>query len=108
MTQSSNRIFDEFARFMTDAAGVAQGVRREAGTAFRSQMERFVADMDLVKREEFEVVREMASKARAENEALAIRVAELEEKLGNIADTPPKKANVDSTAKRTTKKPTAG
>lgn len=86
MTQTNNRLFDEFARLMTDAAGVAQGVRREAQTVFRSQMERFVADLDLVKREEFDVVREMASKARAENEQLALRVAELEAKLGSSGD----------------------
>lgn len=85
MTQTSNRLLDEMARLMTDAAGVAQGVKREAETAFRSQMERFIAGMDLVKREDFEVVREMASKARAENEALAARVAELEGRLGEAA-----------------------
>jgi BMFP domain-containing protein YqiC len=82
MTQTSNRIFDEFARLMTDAASVAQGVRREAETVVRSQAERFIADLDLVKREEFDVVREMASKARAENEKLAARIAALEAKLG--------------------------
>lgn len=81
MTQTSNRMFDEFARLMTDAASVAQGVRREAETLLRSQMERFIADMDLVKREDFDVVRDMASKARAENEALAKRVAALEARL---------------------------
>ena len=78
MTQTSNRLFDEMARLMGDAASVAQGVKREAETAFRSQIERFVADMDLVKREEFDVVREMASQARTENEALKKRIAELE------------------------------
>jgi BMFP domain-containing protein YqiC len=82
MTQTSNRIFDEMARLMSDAASVATGVKREAETAFRSQIERFVADMDLVKREDFDVVREMASKARAENEALKKRIAALEVKLG--------------------------
>ena len=81
MTQSSNRLFDEMARLMGDAASVAQGVKREAETAFRSQMERFVGDMDLVRREEFDVVREMVSQARAENEALKKRIAELEEAL---------------------------
>lgn len=81
MTQSSNRLFDEMARLMGDAASVAQGVKREAETAFRSQMERFVGDMDLVRREEFDVVREMAAQARAENEALKKRIAELEEAL---------------------------
>jgi BMFP domain-containing protein YqiC len=93
MTQTSNRIFDEFARLMTDAAGVAQGVRREAGTVFRTQVERFIADLDLVKREEFDVVRELASKARAENEQLAARVAELEARLaGGEAAPKPKRA----------------
>ena len=81
MTQTSNRIFDEFARLMTDAASVAQGVRREAETVFRTQVERWIADLDLVKREEFDVVRDMASKARAENEGLAARIAALEAKL---------------------------
>lgn len=81
MTQTSNRLYDEFARLMTEAAGVAQGVRREAGSVMRTQMERFVADLDLVKREEFEVVRELASNARAENEKLTKRVAELEAQL---------------------------
>ena len=82
MTQTSNRLFDEMARLMGDAASVAQGVRREAETVFRTQMERIVADLDLVKREEFDVVKEMASKARAENEALKKRIADLEAALG--------------------------
>jgi BMFP domain-containing protein YqiC len=85
MTQTSNRLFDEMARLMGDAASVAQGVRREAESLFRTQMERFVADMDLVKREEFDVVKEMASKARAENEELRKRIADLEAKLGGGA-----------------------
>lgn len=85
MTQSSNRVLDEMARLMTDAASVAQGVKREAETAFRSQVERWIAGMDLVRREDFEVVREMASKARAENEALSARIAELEARLGSAA-----------------------
>src|SRR5690606_36327619 len=82
MTQSQNRLFDEMARLMNDAANVAQGVRREAENAFRTQIERLVADLDLVKREEFDVVREMASKARQENEELRRRIAELEQALG--------------------------
>jgi len=81
MTQTQNRLMDEMARLMNDAASVAQGVKREAETVFRSQMERIVADLDLVRREEFDVVREMASKARAENEALKTRIAELEARL---------------------------
>ena len=82
MNQGPNRIFDEFAKLMTDAAGLAQGVQREAQTAFRSQAERFLADMDLVRREEFEAVKEMASNARLENETLKKRIEALESKLG--------------------------
>jgi BMFP domain-containing protein YqiC len=81
MTQTSNRLFDEMARLMGDAASVAQGVKREAESVFRTQMERIVADLDLVKREEFDVVREMASAARAENETLKKRIADLEAQL---------------------------
>ena len=79
MTQTSNRLFDEMARLMGDAASVAQGVKREAENAFRTQVERFIADLDLVKREDFDVVKEMASKAREENEALKKRIDALEE-----------------------------
>ncbi len=82
MTQTSNRLFDELARLMTDAAGAAQGLRREAETMMRTQAERFLADMDLVKREEFEAVREMAILAREENERLKARIDELERKAG--------------------------
>jgi BMFP domain-containing protein YqiC len=74
-------MMDEFARLMTDAAGAAQGLRHEAETAMRAQMERFMNSMDLVKREEFEAVREMAIKARDENDALKARLEALEAKL---------------------------
>lgn len=78
MTQTQNRFFDEMAKLFNDAASVAQGVRREAESVFRTQMERIVADLNLVKREDFEVVRDMASRARAENEELKARIAALE------------------------------
>ena len=80
-----NRMLDEFARMMTDAAGAAQGVRREMETVFRSQGERFINSMDLVQREEFEAVREMATRARVENEALKKRVADLEARLSGAS-----------------------
>ena len=88
MTQTSNRIFDEMARLMNDAAGVAQGVRREFDTLFRAQAERILRDLDVVQREEFEAVKEMARLAREENEALKARIAALE---GKAADKPAKK-----------------
>lgn len=79
MAQTTNRIFDEFARLANDAAGVASGVRREIETMVRTQAERILRGMDVVTREEHEAVKEMAVKAREENERLAARVAELEE-----------------------------
>ena len=85
MTQTSNRLFDELARLMTDAANVAQGVRREASTAFRSQADRLINDLDLVRRDDFEAVKEMASRARAENERLAERVSALEAELASLS-----------------------
>jgi BMFP domain-containing protein YqiC len=80
-TTGPNRIFDEFAKLMTDAAGAAQGVKREVETAFRAQAERFLGSMDLVQREEFEAVKEMAAKARDENDRLSARLAALEAQL---------------------------
>jgi BMFP domain-containing protein YqiC len=82
MTQTSNRFFDEIARLMNDAAGVAQGVRREVETLMRSQGEKVLREMDVVRREEFEAVQEMARLAREENDALKARVAAIEAKLG--------------------------
>ena len=82
MTQTSNRLFDELARLMNDAAGVAQGIRREFDTLFRSQAERWLNELDLVKREELEAVKEMARLAREENEALKARITALETRLG--------------------------
>lgn len=85
MTQSSNRILDELARLMTDAAGAAQGLKGEMQGLMRAQGERILRDMDLVQREEFEAVKAMAVKAREENERLAARIAALEAKLGTAA-----------------------
>ena len=81
MTQTNNRFFDEVARLMNDAAGVATGVRREFDTMVRTQAERILRDLDVVQREEFEAVKEMARIAREENEALEARIAVLEVKL---------------------------
>ena len=92
MTQTSNRLFDEMARLMNDAAGVAQGVKREADTLFRTQAERILRDLDLVRREEFDAVKDMAALARTENEALKARIEALEAKAakpGKKAAEPP-------------------
>lgn len=81
MTQSTNRVFDELAKLMTNTASAAEGVKREVETVVRNQAERLLNDMDVVTREEFDAVKAMAEKARAENEALRQRLAELEAKL---------------------------
>ena len=78
MTQTSNRLLDEFAKLMTEAAGAAQGVTREVQSMARSQGERILRDFDVVQREEFETVKAMAEKARTENAALEARIAKLE------------------------------
>ena len=84
-TTGPNRILDELAKLMTDAAGAAQGVRREVETAFRSQAEKMLNTMDVVQREEFEAARDMAVKARAENKALTARIEALETRLAAFA-----------------------
>ena len=78
MTQTNNRLLDEFAKLMTDAAGAAQGVGKEVHSLVRSQGERVLRDFDVVQREEFEAVKAMAEKARAENATLEARIVQLE------------------------------
>ncbi|MEK7265778.1 MAG: accessory factor UbiK family protein [Pseudomonadota bacterium] len=83
--QTQSPIFDEIAKMMSEAAGAVDGVRREAETVARGQLQRLLSDMDLVARDEFEAVRDMAVAARAENERLAARIAELEARLGKTS-----------------------
>lgn len=78
--QTRNKVFDDLSQLMTNAMGVAQGAKEEANNAMNSMMDRWLADRDLVTREEFDAVRMMAQKAREENEALAARIAALESK----------------------------
>lgn len=80
-TPSGNRLLDDLAKLATNAAGVAQGAQEEAATLIRTRIERWIADRDLVTRDEFEAVREMATLAREENERLAARIDELERRL---------------------------
>ncbi|MHB2211663.1 accessory factor UbiK family protein [Methylobacterium sp. CM6257] len=79
----SNRLFDDLARLMTDAAGAAQGVRREAETVVKAQLERVVRDLDIASREELDVLRDLVTNLQAQNEALSARVAALEAKAGS-------------------------
>ncbi len=83
-SQGPNRFLDEFAKLMTDAAGLAQGVQKEAETVFRAQGERVMAKMDLVQREDFDVVRDMAARAREENEVLKEQLIALETRISAL------------------------
>lgn len=83
MPQTSSRIFDDLAKLMSDAAGAADGVRREVEGVMRAQGERVLGAMDLVQREEFEAVKAMAIKARDDNDRLAARIATLEAQLAS-------------------------
>jgi len=80
MTTTSSRFFEEVAKLMGNAAGAAQGLRREIDTLVKAQVERILNELDVVQREEFEAVRAMAQAAREDNERLSARIAELEAK----------------------------
>lgn len=103
MTQTNSRLFDEVARLMSDAAGAANGIKKEIDSVVRGQAEKVLRDLDVVSREEFDAVKAMAQKARAENEALAARIAILEGKGGTASKTrtsaTAKKAATGKTAK---------
>lgn len=106
MTSGQNRVLDELAKLVTDAAGAAQGVRREVETALRSQGERVLNTLDVVQREDFEVVREMAIKARAENSALLVRIEALEARLAKFeADSGSKGAKTASASAKSKNNP---
>ncbi len=92
--QTNTRLFDDLARLATGALGTAQGVKTEWENLFRQRLEKIIANMDLVTREEFDAVKAMVVLAREENELLKERLAELEARL-NLAAKPapaPRKA----------------
>jgi hypothetical protein len=79
--QNDNPFLDGLARLLTDAAGAAQGARSEFESFVKHQLEKLIADMNLVPRDEFEAVKAMAAKAREENEQLAARLEALEQRM---------------------------
>jgi BMFP domain-containing protein YqiC len=87
MAQASSKLFDNVGRMMNDAAGVADGVRREIETMVRAQAERFVMDMNLVKREDYDALRELVQTQSAELRALKAEMAALK---GTAGDPPQK------------------
>ena len=94
MTQTNNRIFDEFARLMTDAAGAAQGMRREVESVVKGQIERLLQDMNVADREEVEILRDMVVAAREENDQLKLRLKALEARLAALEGVPAAGASV--------------
>lgn len=86
MNTTSSRFFDELAKLMTNAAGAAQGVRKEVDSLVQAQVERVLNNLNMVKREEFDVVRDMVEKARTENERLEKRITGLEARLPTRTD----------------------
>jgi len=93
--QSQNRFFDDLARVAAGAMGTLSGVKSEVETRIREQLERVLAGMDLVSRDEFEAVKAMAAKARSEQEDLQVRVAGLESRLAALV-TPASRTTADS------------
>jgi BMFP domain-containing protein YqiC len=97
MMQTENRLFDDLARMANGAINTLSGVREEIESRLRERVERWLADMDMVPREEFEAIKELAQRARAEQEDLSAKVAALEQKIAALSAAPqaarrPKKA----------------
>ena len=88
--QVENRLLDDLARVAGGALGALSGLRGEVEAQLRQQFERVLSQMDVVSREEFEAVKEMAAKARAEQEAMADRLAALEAQVATLAAKRPK------------------
>jgi len=84
MPQTTGRVFDEIARLMTDAAGALQGARGEVDNVMRSKAEKILRDLDIVQREEFEAVKTMATKARAENDELRSQIKALHDQIASM------------------------
>ena len=82
--QTDNRLFDDLAKLATNAVGAATAVRQEIEARVKAQLERLIVDMNLVTRDDYEAVRELAAKARAEQELLAERVAALEAEVAAL------------------------
>jgi BMFP domain-containing protein YqiC len=86
--QTQNRILDDLAKLVTNAAGAAQGVKAEIDTLFRQRAEKLLAELDLVTREEFEAVQAMAAAARTENARLEEMLTDLTKRLEKLETKP--------------------
>jgi BMFP domain-containing protein YqiC len=90
--QTENPLLDDLARVASGALGALTGMRGEIEARIRDQLERVLARMDMVTREEFDAVRAMAAKARGEQDRLLERIAALEARLDSLAAKPPRPA----------------
>jgi BMFP domain-containing protein YqiC len=90
--QSQNRLFDDLARVASGAAGALTGVRAELEEIFRQKLERFLAEADMVPRDEFEAIKAVAVKAREAQEALEARVQALESELAAMKRPAPQRS----------------
>lgn len=107
MSQSTNRIFDEMAKLFGNAAATAQTLRQEIDSIVRAQAERILNELDLVQREEFDAVRDMAARAREENERLKTRITALEAASGKTASSAGKRSRTATARKSASGKPAA-
>jgi BMFP domain-containing protein YqiC len=105
--QTENRLFDDLARMANGAINTLSGVREEIESRLRERVERWLAEMDMVPREEFEAIKELAQKARAEQEDLAVKVAALEQKLAAVSAAPPAAPSPRQAGARAAAKPKA-
>ncbi|USG62365.1 accessory factor UbiK family protein [Sneathiella marina] len=101
--QTNSRLFDDLARLATGALGTAQGVKSEWENLFHQRLERFIADMDLVPREEFDAVKAMAVLAREENEALTSRIDQLEKQFAAMQKKPATKKSTRAASAKSAK-----
>jgi BMFP domain-containing protein YqiC len=85
MMQTDNRLLDDLARMANGALNTLSGLREEIESRVRERVERVLANMDMVPRDEFEAVKAMAQTARAEQEDLAVKVAELERRVSELS-----------------------
>jgi hypothetical protein len=103
--QTENRLFDDLARMANGAINTLSGVREEIESRLRERVERWLAEMDMVPREEFEAIKELAQKARAEQEDLTAKVAALEQKLAAMSAAPEAAPRPRQAAARAAAKP---
>ena len=103
--QTDNRLFDDLAKVANGALHTMSGVRDEIETRLRERLERWLADMDMVPREEFDAIKAVAQKARSEQEALLSKVEALESRITALEGKKPTRSSAKKPATKTRKAP---